>query len=264
MGQEGNLSTDKFDPTTFKFRVLVYGAPGTWKTRFLNTAPKPYVFDTDKGLLSVLGADIGYYQPETYQELISKLAVITAEVSKGTWDRQTLALDSASTAYDLIIQDALRYAWVGGSQGQGKRFEVTNSLREIREESDYGLSHNRLIQIIMTMKRLPLHLIVTCHEQIDKIDVFGAKKEVGTLELPGKMPYKLPALFDTVFRTKVFTTQDEKTGQSKIRVMLQTATDGNYLAKHRAPPGRELPLYVEPDFTAILNHLLGIAPKEGA
>jgi len=262
MGQRGNCLTEKFDPTTFKLRVAMYGPAGEGKTTHVATWPKPYVYDTDKGLLSVMGTDVEYFQPDSYDEFKSDLAQTVARVQSGKWDRETIVLDTGSSLYDLIINDALRFGWTGGGDNQSKRFELlATGAREISEQSDYGLSHNRFIRAIMTLKKLPVHLLVLFHQQADVITEFGVKREVGTLLLPGKLPYIVPALFDTVFRMRAIEGQDDK-GNKTMKYVVQTAKDGNYFAKCRIPPGRSLKLYEPPDFAVFWKKL--VAPLDSA
>ena len=260
MGQRGNCSTEKFDPATFRFRAALYGPPGSGKTTFGGTWPKPYVYDTDRGLLSVTGSDIEFFQPDTYDEFKSDLAQVVQKAQSGKWDRQSVILDTGSSLYDLIINDALRFGWVGGGDGP-KRFEpLASGMREINEQSDYGLSHNRFIRAVMTLKKLPIHLLVIFHEQIDIVEEFGVKKPVGTLQLPGKLPYLVPGLFDSVFRMRQIDGQDAK-GNKETKYLIQTVKDGNYFAKCRIPPGRSLKLYEPPDFKVFWEKL--VAPIGG-
>ena len=87
--------------------AFVYGKAGSGKTKFIGTFPKPFVIDTDGGMLTVAGQDIKSFpitsEMDTYGTILNILQDIKHKNGpfdpKGPLaDRQTIGIDSFSVA----------------------------------------------------------------------------------------------------------------------------------------------------------------------
>lgn len=107
------IVTDYYEQITDQEKIneqfisaFVYGKAGVGKTKFLGTFPKPFVLDTDGGLLTVAGQDIKSFSVTTEMDIYGTFVNIIQDIkhkqgpfAKGgeLEDRQTICIDSMST-----------------------------------------------------------------------------------------------------------------------------------------------------------------------
>lgn len=94
--------------------LFSYGKTGGGKTRLLGTFPKPYVIDTDLGLLTVAGKDVKSFAVTSEMDVYGTILNLIQDIKhqNGPWeeggplsDRETIALDSISvTAVYMFTQ----------------------------------------------------------------------------------------------------------------------------------------------------------------
>lgn len=97
--------------------AFIYGKAGTGKTRFLGTFPKPFVLDTDQGLLTITGEDVKSFSFTSEMDIYGTMLGIIQDIKhkQGPFaeggalsDRKTIAVDSmsvtASNMFATIVE----------------------------------------------------------------------------------------------------------------------------------------------------------------
>lgn len=87
-------------------KAVVYGPSGSGKTYSLSTAPRPFLFNAEKGLLSLRKFKIPYVTISTYKELVD--AYSWAMKSAETKNFDTFGLDSLSDIAEVIAAEERR------------------------------------------------------------------------------------------------------------------------------------------------------------
>ena len=137
--------------TCESIKVLVWGDAKSGKTVFAGSAPTPYFFDLDNGMLSLM-----YHKPaiefETYlgedgyrRFKKDMIAVIKRD------DIKTIVIDSLSSLQDLIMGNI---QYVNGSYGNAPQIQ------------EYGLFMVRMRKFLFDLVSIPKHVILTAHEQV--------------------------------------------------------------------------------------------------
>lgn len=157
-----------------RLTVLCYGPPGSGKTHFAGTFPKPFFIDCQGGIATVRDKQVAYVQPTTYIEL---LKYITGLVDT---DFETLVLDTATEAFRIVMEAS------------------TAGLREIPQMQDWMQTIERGRQLLRKLlSNTKKHIVVVCEEDTKKDEEIG-RILVGPA-MPGKLFHEAGALFDCVF-----------------------------------------------------------------
>jgi hypothetical protein len=221
--------------------ILLVGDGGTGKTTFLGTCPKPYIFDFDKGIMSLRGnTEVEYdlfkdaprgskvFKPENgiyeygkaWPAFVDRLNEIGAQMDAGTCSYETLGLDSLTTLSDICMNYVLK------SDGH-----VGNPLIQ-----HWG-SQIQLLQMVMDqLTSWDIVRIVTAHVQRNTNDVTQVVEMLPLVT--GKLAGKVSIYFDEVYYTTVKT--DAKSGTRKY--VLQTQSTGMVKAarsRFQVPDGTE-------------------------
>jgi hypothetical protein len=163
--------------------VLAYGEPGTGKTRFTATFPKPIVFDFDRGAsviaqlpreqaddINVVRIDDEWARhPETgalylpngasrWQQLWQWYKWLKA----GDHDRETIVIDTVTDLQKIVMDEVMR-------QNPGRMREAAT----VPCGEDYQESAERLDMLFRYFRDLPYHKVWTAHAK-DKKDKQGA------------------------------------------------------------------------------------------
>lgn len=86
-------------------KCVPFGPSGIGKTVLIATAPRPFIFSAEKGLLSLRKFNIPYASVTTFKELDE--AFTWAMKSNETRNYDTLALDSLSEIAEVVLADEL-------------------------------------------------------------------------------------------------------------------------------------------------------------
>jgi hypothetical protein len=176
--------------------ILVYGLPGSGKTKFVSTAPDVGVAACEtglgKGLATVLKAGLDYVDPVTYQEFDQ---ICSGLVFK---DKKSIALDSLSDMTSTFIKDyALSFPRAKG--------ETLKRKAGVPELDDYGVMGEVTRRLVRKLIDSGKHVIATATLKIDKPDAdTGQGQYLVCPNLPGAMSVGSTAMFDLVlcFRTR--------------------------------------------------------------
>ena len=199
-------------------RLLIYGASGTGKTHFLGTCPKPFVFDFDNGIETLVGMNIPF-QAELYEPLVP-----------GTWERfsrrlqdfeagrvkdiRTVAIDSLTALCDCAEAHILA---------------LNNRTVLTKTQADWGQEISIIEQVLYRMNTISkhYHVVVTSHEQL-KEDAVRGETFVVPIVSGKEMPFKIPKWFGEVYR--LYT---DRTKEKKPDYRMMTCADRRYSAKTR-------------------------------
>jgi len=237
------LKTTDLTVTNFKVACLVYGVGGVGKTHFLGTFPKPtYVMDLDRGIVTLRkvpgveydtfidnGKGSAYRETEKTLRLIEEGKFPSSDGSPF----KTICLDTATFLQDAII-----------------KFETQMSPKGILGYDGWGRVLNKTMDILRRMRALSIarqvHVVVTCHELIDKDDITG---EVFRLpQFQGQSKQLADKNFDEVYR---FFANKSSSAPAGVLYKMLTRSAGGLVAKSRLD---FLPAEVEnPSFEAIMK-----------
>lgn len=159
---------------------LVYGAPGSGKTRFASTFPKPLFINMAGNMTTLRRLDFPVFTPESREDVVHILA--SAEAEKA----ETIVLDQITEmGFRIYIADAMT------------KFNRSD-LPTIKE---WQMIIEWMNQDIRAALALPKHIVVIAEEADKKDEVTGAMKNGP--DIPGKLFGRLGALFDCIFHIAV-------------------------------------------------------------
>jgi len=155
---------------------LVYGAPGSGKTRFASTFPKPIFINMQGNMTTLRRLDIPVFTPRDREDVVHILA--SDEVAK-----------AETVVFDQITE-------------MGFRIYIDNAMKKFDRKDLPTLKEWQMIiewmnQDIRAALALPKHIVVIAEEADKKDEVTGAMKNGP--DIPGKLFGRLGALFDCIF-----------------------------------------------------------------
>lgn len=187
-----SVAIREVNQTTYEFNLdaltmMIYGEPGSGKTYFIGTMPKPYIVSLDRGLvgLKLGGRKFDGCEVDTYQELNQ----VIDEILNGTRGKGagSFALDHLSEVTELAIEKVdlrnkpathKRSAWG----------EIADDVRIIV----------RKFVDIATVRKVPI--CVAAHQKVDKNEITG--NILGTPDTVGKFAGTVGGFFDMYLYAK--------------------------------------------------------------
>ena len=159
---------------------LVYGAPGSGKTRFASTFPKPLFINMQGNMTTLRHLDIPVFTPKTREDVVHILASDEAEKAE-------------TIVFDQITEMGFRI-YIGAAMKKFGRVD----LPTIKEWQMIIEWMNQDIRAALNTQK---HILVLAEEADKKDEVTGAMKNGP--DIPGKLFGRLGALFDCVFHIGV-------------------------------------------------------------
>lgn len=207
-------------------KCLVYGRAGTGKTRMCATAPAPFIFSAESGLLSLRKVNLPYHSINTLADLIECYNWMKG--AKEARQFQTFCLDSISEIAEVVLAAELR------------------NVKDPRQA--YGALATKVFQIIRDFRDFAgPNIYFTAKEDFVKDDQIGGM--FFSPNFPGnQIGRNAPYFFDEVFRLSLL--KDQTTGQNFAA--LQTQPDNNVTAKDRSGA---LDFWEQPDLSAIFRKI---------
>lgn len=196
--------------------LLLIGEAGAGKTEFLRHLPKPYLFDLDKGVATLAGADVDYdmfkdapvggkampkegiYEYGTaWSKIIDKLNLIGGMIDKGTCPYESISIDSCTALAELCMNNILK--------NDGK----TGKNPEIQHWGSFVRAMRAFFEQVTSW---PLIKVATAHVERTENPL---NKNIELLPMMyTKFQGMLPTFFDEVYFLDV---KNEGTGDKKTR-----------------------------------------------
>ena len=193
----------------FKVSILVYGFAGSGKTRLCTTLNKPFIISCEKGLGSIKGSGIPYFEVSSEKEVFEALSRL-ANAPNGMFE--TIVLDSISELSEIILAEQK----MGGKNPHGA--------------AAYGYMQDKIKNIIRFVKNMNCNFYATCKmtKEPDEDGVMLYSPFLPSKNLSSDIPYH----FEEVLALRVKKEKDEDGVEYNIPY-LQTMSDGKYQAKDR-------------------------------
>lgn len=207
-------------------KMLVYGMPGSGKTRLATTTgEKTLLISAEAGLLSIMGtkADVDVVEVHTFDQL----GDIYQHLQAGT-DYQWVLLDSISEIAEVVLAR-----------------ELTESKHALRA---YGEMATKVISMVRAFRDLPGYDVVFTAKQ-DKTQDDNNRLLFGPSTPGSKVAAGLPYYVDLVGAMRI-----DKDSEGNFNHWLQCRGDGQYIAKDRSG---QLDNFEEPNLKAIKRKILG-------
>jgi hypothetical protein len=193
-------------------KVLTYGKSGTGKTFSLDTLPKPtFIYSFDPGGLTSLRdcQDIEYYEPKDFKDFEKHL-----EKEIKLSDYQSLAIDSLTTLAEIVM------CYCQNISGKS-----ISKIVKIPTQNDWMTQMALVSQVLDHIFNMPLHTVVTAHEELLKDELSG--RIMGVPLITGKLKFKIPLYFSEVYHART------KKADEDIKYLFMTKDDALYSAKSR-------------------------------
>lgn len=207
---------------------FIYGAPGSGKTRAIETLPDPCLIDLERGY-GTLTKNIMVIECETLADV--KEAIIHA-IKSG---KRSIGFDSLPRLYDVMTNEILK----------------TNNLKILRIQ-DYGIMAKAIKDLMWGLKtRNMVHVMVTAYPKEEKDEETGSiyvRPDVS----PSSLRCQLPGIFDILGYLVV---NDD--GKRIVHVK----ANKRFYAKSRIT--KDDIKTVEPDFGKLIESYYGAIPDGG-
>jgi len=211
-------------------KILVYGPPGSEKTRMCATAPRPIILSAEAGLLSLSEQDTPVIEITSKDELSEAYEFLTESEEAKKFD--TICLDSITEVAEVLL--------------------TTYKGEEKDPRAAYGRLNDDMASTIRSFRDIKGKNVYFTAKQVKFVN-----DENGITSFMPGMPGKtllngLSFFFDEVFASRLGKLED-----GTVYRYLQTSADLNYEAKDRSG---KLEAKAEPDLTSIFNQIM--APKK--
>lgn len=135
-----------------KLRLVVYGSPGVGKTRFSLTFPRPFVIDTDGGLITgaIEGMEARSYEPTGWREF--EALYFWAKENRNKID--TIVIDSITSLQRLLLDEIV-------DQTVDVKTPDKPVMMFVPEQGQYLANQRQIARILTDFRRLGCHMVVT-------------------------------------------------------------------------------------------------------
>lgn len=232
--------------------VMIYGEPGVGKTTFAATAPRPMLWlEAEGGTHSIAdqeGIDIVKVSGlESYREVLAYLL-------ENPKTYKTVVIDSITETQAAILKEIMQKAVAD----DGSRNEFMPQFAE------WGQVTGQMRAIARAFRDLPMHTVITALTREDTDDLTGRTRVKP--RLTPALAEELPAFMDACLYMYAATPKKGETGAEGVEAdddgvtIIRNALlkpTGKYVAKVRAPQGRDVPDYLtDPTFDVLAEIVL--------
>lgn len=209
-------------------KCLVYGEAGSGKTTLISTAPRPVIFSSESGLLSLRKFNIPYIPINSMKDL--EEAYLWAFQSKEAKQFDTIALDSVSDIAEIDLAK--------------EKSANKNGMKAYLETQD------NVIKMIRGFRDIPEKNVYFSAKQGNNKDGTTGGMYFGPL-MPGQqLGVQLPYLFDELFQLATFV---DPANPSIVQRALRCIKDNQFQAKDRSGA---LDMWEMPNLTDIFNKIM--------
>ncbi len=223
-----------------KLNILVWGAPGSGKTHFCGTAPKPFLINTDKGELTLNQQDIPYILIDGEMNVYDTIMAVLDSARKekdGFENIETIILDSVWKLSDLLLEEIK---------------EESNNTGKANFDN-WGNLLTRMSKIIDGFTASDYHFLATSGETIRTDELDEEEKNV-TFNFSGSYRSRLAYSFDFNLYLKA-----KKKGVT-TEYLSFSQEENKRSAKSRVEMPKKV---IDPSFTKIHEYVLnGLKKKE--
>lgn len=159
-------------------RWMIYGDPGSYKTRCAATFPKPLFLTvtTEGGILSLLDQQVDYVNVTTPDDVLDELEDLAAMADASKLRHDTLVVDSLTILQDNQIDKLLenrRGATEKKRREKGiKDWKVDSDDVVNLADADWGMITTALRSMFVAAHALPMHVVWIAHafREYSKVD----------------------------------------------------------------------------------------------
>lgn len=241
------------DITVTAIKSLIWGPPGSGKTKIAATFPNPHFVDLDDGMLTVRGQDINYVTITAQETTDPDFLAMCAEMpplKKGTPYHQQSRFEKAQiaiqyyanklTANQTLVIDSLTFY----SQSAFDHIMEVEKPKDNRQV--YGAAQKLISATLDILKDRPCNVVLLAHVKTN-IDEHGNITTIVPQTTGNALAAVLPGHFDEVWRTEV--EMDRKDPEKHVYV-IHTAP----MKKENAKSRLELPAkIVDPTYEKIMK-----------
>lgn len=187
-------------------KCVVFGGSGIGKTRLLATAPRPFIFSAESGLLSLRKEKIDYADISTYKQLLDGYTWAMGSSEARNFD--TFGLDTLSEIAEVVLSEELK---------------KTSDPRRA-----YGETQQQMYRMIRNFRDLPnKHVVMNAKEMLVNVAVNQCAVAIMPSE---KLQAQLPYFFDLVLH--LYVGSDPTSGNRYTGIHTQSSV--NWQAKDRS------------------------------
>lgn len=135
-----------------RLNILLWGRPGTGKTLFMGTAPKPFIIASEDGVLTLHDKEIPYYVLSPEEKVFDTVMQIIDDARKSIGvfeDINTICVDSVWKLNRMILEEIMEESGVTKAQ-----------------HDQWGELLSRMSKIFSTLLSMDYHVIASVGEQV--------------------------------------------------------------------------------------------------